>query len=90
MKANPSSGEMQKRKDEIAAIVHTKSEITPSDIRALERRGFTYSKEGAHHKFTMGSFCIPIPCTGSDKRRGWKNTIRDFNRNFFVPSKGEN
>ncbi len=90
LKANPSTGELQKRKDEVAAIVRNKSEMSLSDIRALERLGFTYSKEGAHHKFTMGSFFMTMPCTGSDKARGWKNSIRDFNRNFFVPSKGDN
>ena len=89
MKANPSSGELQMRKDGVAAIVRNKSEISASDIKAFERLGFTYSKDGPHHKFSMGSFCMIMPCTGSDKGRGWKNSIRDFNRNFFIPSKGD-
>ena len=89
IKANPSSGELQMRKDGVAAIVRNKSEISASDIKAFERLGFTYSKDGPHHKFSMGSFCMTMPCTGSDKGRGWKNSIRDFNRNFFIPSKGD-
>jgi hypothetical protein len=89
IKANPSSGELQKRKDGVAEIVRNKNEISASDIKAFERLGFTYSKDGPHHKFTMGSFYMTMPCTGSDKGRGWKNSIRDFNRNFFTPSKGD-
>lgn len=89
MKANPSSGEMQKRKEAVVDIVRNKNVMSSSDISALERLGFTYSKDGSHHKFTMGSFFMSMPCTGSDKGRGWKNSIRDFNRKFFVPTKGD-
>lgn len=89
MKANPTSGELQRRKDGVAAIVRNKNEISPSDIKAFERLGFAYSKDGPHHKFSMGSFCMTMACTGSDKGRGWKNSIRDFNRTFFYPLCGE-
>ena len=89
IKANPTSGEMQKRRDEIARIVRNKSGMSPSDIKAMERLGFGYSKDGPHHKFTMGDFFMTMPCTGSDQGRSWKNSIRDFNRNFFIPAKGE-
>ena len=89
MKANPSSGEMQKRKDAVADLLRNKRGLALSDIRAFENLGFTYSKDGPHHKFTMGSFFMTVPCTGSDGGRGWKNSIRDFNRNFFVSLKGD-
>lgn len=89
VQANPSSGEMQKRKDAIADVLRNKNGLTQADIRLFEGLGFTYSKDGPHHKLTMGSFFMTVPCTGGDSGRGWKNSIRDFNRNFFVPTKGE-
>lgn len=89
VKSNPSSGEMQKRKDKIVEIVRNKTGLSEGDISTFERLGFTHTKEGKHHKFSMGSFCMIYACTGSDSQRGWKNSIRDFNRTFFVPSKGD-
>jgi len=87
--ANEPTGEMQRRKDEIAKLVRNQSGVSAGTITAFERLGFTYSCDGKHHKFTMGSFFMTLPCTGSDSQCGWKNSIRDFNRNFFVPTKGE-
>lgn len=84
VKDNPPYGEMQKRQKEIEEIFNANTRLSDSDIKRMERLGFRYTKDGPHHKFTMGDFFMTVPCTTSDKGRAWKNTIRDFKRIFFA------
>ena len=84
VKDNPPYGEMQKMQKEIEEIFNANTRLSDSNIKRMERLGFKYTKDGPHHKFTMGDFFMTIPCTTSDKGRAWKNTIRDFKRNFFA------
>lgn len=86
LRSNPSTGEMQRRKDKIAEIMKGATNID-GDIKTFEKLGFVHSRDGSHHKFAMGDFFVTVACTTSDKGRMWKNTVRDFYRNFFTPSK---
>ena len=81
--ANPSSGELERRRETVRQILKdANSFLDDEDIAALEKLGFRYISGKNHHKIDWAGIRFPLAKTPSDFRACLNSSAEIINRVF--------